>query len=242
MGATPARTVADHAAVDLRRQPDRTAAQRRRVLSAPAGRDRRARAYRCTWRPTSSSSTPSACASPMRCRPPPAVASRSVCSSMPSGPRRRFRSCASAWPRAECASRCSVPASGGASSGGCCGGCIARWPLVDDRLAFVGGINIIDDRHHPGADGADIGPRYDFAVACEGPLVSLIAFVVKRLWWTVSAGDRRPGDAPPRYIELSTAAPGEHARRAAAAGQPAQPPDHRACLPGRHRRARTGRS
>jgi len=78
---------------------------------------------------------------------------------------------------------------------------------VDDRIAFVGGINIIDDRHHPGADGADIGPRYDFAVACEGPLVALIAFVVKRLWWTVSAGDRRPGEAPPRYIDPSKPLP-----------------------------------
>jgi len=79
--------------------------------------------------------------------------------------------------------------------------------VVDDRIAFVGGINIIDDRHHPGADGADIGPRYDFAVACEGPLVALIAFVVKRLWWTVSAGDRRPGEAPPRFIDPSTPLP-----------------------------------
>jgi cardiolipin synthase A/B len=82
-----------------------------------------------------------------------------------------------------------------------------KMALVDDRIAFVGGINIIDDHHHPGADGADIGPRYDFAVACEGPLVSLIALVVKRLWWTVSAGDRRPGDAPPRYVEPSAPLP-----------------------------------
>ena len=79
--------------------------------------------------------------------------------------------------------------------------------VVDDRIAFVGGINIIDDRHHPGADGADIGPRYDFAVACEGPLVALIAFVVKRLWWTVSAGSRQPGEAPPRFIDPSTPLP-----------------------------------
>jgi cardiolipin synthase len=82
-----------------------------------------------------------------------------------------------------------------------------KMAVVDDRIAFVGGINIIDDRHHPGVDGADIGPRYDFAVACEGPLVALIAFVVKRLWWTVSAGDRRPGDAPPRYVDPSTPLP-----------------------------------
>jgi cardiolipin synthase len=79
--------------------------------------------------------------------------------------------------------------------------------LVDDRVAFVGGINIIDDHHHPGVDGVDIGPRYDFAVACEGPLVALIAFVVRRLWWTVSAGDRFPGDAPPRYVEPSSPLP-----------------------------------
>jgi cardiolipin synthase len=79
--------------------------------------------------------------------------------------------------------------------------------VVDDRIAFVGGINIIDDHHHPGVDGGDIGPRYDFAVACEGPLVALIAFVVRRLWWAVSAGDRRPGEAPPRYVEPSPPLP-----------------------------------
>ena len=82
-----------------------------------------------------------------------------------------------------------------------------KMAVVDDRIAFVGGINIIDDRHHPGADAAGIGPRYDFAVACEGPLVALIAFVVKRLWWTVSAGNRRPGEAPPRLIEPSAPLP-----------------------------------
>jgi cardiolipin synthase len=79
--------------------------------------------------------------------------------------------------------------------------------LVDDRVAFVGGINIIDDHHHPGVEAEEIGPRYDFAVACQGPLVALIAFVVKRQWWTVSAGDRTPGDAPPRYSEISSPLP-----------------------------------
>lgn len=74
--------------------------------------------------------------------------------------------------------------------------------LIDDRLAFVGGINIIDDHHHPGVV-ASIGPRYDFAVSCEGPLVALIALVVKRMWWTISARDRRPEDQRPRYIELA---------------------------------------
>jgi cardiolipin synthase len=73
--------------------------------------------------------------------------------------------------------------------------------VIDDRLAFVGGINIIDDHHHPGVDAAGLGPRYDFAVACEGPLVALIAFVVKRLWWTVTARDRQPDDVAPRYAQ-----------------------------------------
>ena len=46
--------------------------------------------------------------------------------------------------------------------------------LFDDRLAFVGGINIIDDYHHPDPEPvrAKLGPRFDFAVACEGPLVA----------------------------------------------------------------------
>ena len=60
--------------------------------------------------------------------------------------------------------------------------------LIDDRLAFIGGINIIDDHHHPDPEPvrAQLGPRFDFAVACEGPLVAAIAFTVTRLWWTVS--------------------------------------------------------
>jgi cardiolipin synthase len=80
--------------------------------------------------------------------------------------------------------------------------------LVDDRLAFVGGINVIDDHNHAGGVELEgLGPRYDFAVACEGPLVGLIAFVVKRLWWTVAGAERRPGDAPPRYVEPSPPLP-----------------------------------
>jgi len=82
-----------------------------------------------------------------------------------------------------------------------------KMALVDDRLAFVGGINIIDDRHHPGLEGEDIGPRYDFAVACEGPLVALIAFVVKRLWWTLSPAERRGRIAPPHFGEFPAPLP-----------------------------------
>src|SRR5512135_2805869 len=82
-----------------------------------------------------------------------------------------------------------------------------KMAVVDDRIAFVGGINIIDDRHHPGAAGADIGPRYDFAVACEGPLVALIAFVVRRLWWTLTPVQQRSRAALPHYVGFSPPLP-----------------------------------
>jgi cardiolipin synthase len=73
--------------------------------------------------------------------------------------------------------------------------------VIDDRLGFVGGINIIDDHHHPGATGVELGPRYDFAVACEGPIVAAVAFTARRLWWTVSASDRRADDVRPTDVD-----------------------------------------
>jgi cardiolipin synthase len=57
--------------------------------------------------------------------------------------------------------------------------------LIDDELAFVGGLNIIDDYHHPDPEPGQLGPRFDFAVMCQGPIVAPIAYAVKRLWWTV---------------------------------------------------------
>jgi len=65
--------------------------------------------------------------------------------------------------------------------------------LVDDRIAFVGGINIIDDHHHPDSEAALLGPRFDFAVLCEGPVVASIGLAMKRLWWTLD-----PRHAPDR--------------------------------------------
>jgi len=54
--------------------------------------------------------------------------------------------------------------------------------VVDRELAFVGGINIVDDR---GATG-EMAPRYDYAVAVEGPLVDVIRRSTQRLWSMVS--------------------------------------------------------
>jgi cardiolipin synthase len=71
--------------------------------------------------------------------------------------------------------------------------------VIDERIAFVGGINILDDfTEVPARDGGG-APRFDFAVRCEGPLVSAVAQAMRRLWWTVGLTQSRPGAlAPPR--------------------------------------------
>lgn len=82
--------------------------------------------------------------------------------------------------------------------------------VVDDRLAFVGGINIIDDHNVPGPERGRIGPRFDFAVACEGPVVAPIALAVKQLWWMLSfarpvgaSGPRPRVDTQPRIAPIA---------------------------------------
>jgi cardiolipin synthase A/B len=50
--------------------------------------------------------------------------------------------------------------------------------VVDARIAFVGGINIIDDLHTP----HQVPPRFDYAVRVEGPLLAEIYPAVTRLW------------------------------------------------------------
>jgi cardiolipin synthase len=56
--------------------------------------------------------------------------------------------------------------------------------VIDAKIAFVGGINIIDDMHTPN----QIPPRFDYAVRVEGPLLAEIHPVAVRLWvlatWT----------------------------------------------------------
>jgi cardiolipin synthase A/B len=54
--------------------------------------------------------------------------------------------------------------------------------MVDARVAFVGGINIIDDMHTPG----QTPPRYDYAVRIEGPLIASVLNQTERLWHRVA--------------------------------------------------------
>jgi cardiolipin synthase A/B len=58
---------------------------------------------------------------------------------------------------------------------------------IDERLAFVGGINLIDDRfdvHH----GWSREPRLDFAVRLEGPVAREVAATVRALWTRAHLG------------------------------------------------------
>jgi cardiolipin synthase len=74
--------------------------------------------------------------------------------------------------------------------------------VIDDTLAFVGGINIIDD--HPAHERGRFGPRFDFAVACEGPIVAAIALAAKRLWWNMTVTDLRRGTPSGPRPQLET--------------------------------------
>ena len=67
---------------------------------------------------------------------------------------------------------------------------------IDTNIAFVGGINIIDDLNPPGLSA----PRFDYAVQVEGPLLPAIRQAMVQLWivlrW-VNLGRRYP--MPPRH-------------------------------------------
>jgi cardiolipin synthase len=54
--------------------------------------------------------------------------------------------------------------------------------VIDARIAFVGGINIIDDNNAP----VDMRPHYDYAVRVEGPVLRQMHHAVRRMWETVS--------------------------------------------------------
>lgn len=50
--------------------------------------------------------------------------------------------------------------------------------VIDDRVVFIGGINIIDDMNSP----FHLSPRYDYAVCIKGPLVSMAVKEIEALW------------------------------------------------------------
>jgi cardiolipin synthase len=68
--------------------------------------------------------------------------------------------------------------------------------MVDERIAFVGGINIIDD-----LSGHTQAPRLDYAVEVQGAVVAQISYYMRRLWQIVSWTNlRRSGQRVGRQV------------------------------------------
>jgi len=64
--------------------------------------------------------------------------------------------------------------------------------LIDRRVAFVGGINVIDDMNTPGHKP----PRVDFAVRVQGPVLAPIVQTMQRLWALVELVQLQTSDVP----------------------------------------------
>lgn len=59
--------------------------------------------------------------------------------------------------------------------------------VVDQRVVFCGGINVLDDFYDPNHGQLD-APRFDFAVAVTGSLALEAADAMALVWWRVQAG------------------------------------------------------
>lgn len=71
--------------------------------------------------------------------------------------------------------------------------------VIDGRVGFIGGINVIDD-YDMGTTPQQTPPRFDYAVRVEGPLVDAMHAAVRRVWQLVRWArlGRRP--PPPRPL------------------------------------------
>jgi cardiolipin synthase len=76
--------------------------------------------------------------------------------------------------------------------------------VIDGRLAFCGGINILDDHHDP-HHGRLARPRLDFAVRAAGALVMQAQEATAQLWWRMqSVEDMRAHHFPHAFSTLRT--------------------------------------
>jgi len=74
--------------------------------------------------------------------------------------------------------------------------------VVDGRVAFCGGINVLDDWNDPN-HGRLEAPRLDFAVRVTGPLVRSVHEVTVQFWWRLQAASEvREVDLPAAWRHL----------------------------------------
>jgi len=66
--------------------------------------------------------------------------------------------------------------------------------VVDESVAFVGGINIIDDRHDLRHGWGD-APRLDFAIELRGPLALQVHATARAMWSRANLGHSWRGEA-----------------------------------------------
>ncbi|MDB5887704.1 MAG: phosphatidylserine/phosphatidylglycerophosphate/cardiolipin synthase, partial [Rhodocyclales bacterium] len=74
--------------------------------------------------------------------------------------------------------------------------------VVDGRIAFVGGINIIDDSNTP----HQIPPRFDYAIRIEGPLVRQVRAAQEELWRILCWANFHRRPRPPADVATTIAA------------------------------------
>jgi cardiolipin synthase len=78
--------------------------------------------------------------------------------------------------------------------------------VIDGRIGFVGGINIIDDNDIPNKAPNNVPPRIDYAVRIEGELLPVLLTSVQKLWRRIAWIHMRRINAvtlkSPKYIEL----------------------------------------
>ncbi|PTT18176.1 cardiolipin synthase ClsB [Acidovorax sp. HMWF029] len=83
--------------------------------------------------------------------------------------------------------------------------------VVDGRLLFCGGINVLDDFHDPNHGTLD-APRFDFAVRATGSLVATASDTMDQLWWRMQAvRDARQRRLPEALQALREASKAKHA-------------------------------
>ena len=102
--------------------------------------------------------------------------------------------------------------------------------VVDGRVLFCGGINVLDDFHDPN-HGPLEAPRFDFAVEATGSLVTTASDTMEQLWWRMQAvRDARERRLPEALQALRAASAAKHAARLAQAADSGLPPMRAALL------------
>ena len=85
--------------------------------------------------------------------------------------------------------------------------------VVDGRVLFCGGIDVLDDFHDPNHGALD-APRFDFAVRATGSLVLQASDAMEQLWWRMQAvRDVRKRRLPEALQALRTASAQRHAEQ-----------------------------